>query len=93
MGRAMSGDTHLAFVGERLLTRGALADVARAVRGSESAATVFDARTGGVVDLNLSGSEEDVAARYRVQTEPARGRPKLGVTAREVTLLPRHWDW
>jgi hypothetical protein len=23
----------------------------------------------------------------------ARGRPKLGVTAREVTLLPRHWDW
>lgn len=26
---------------------------------------------------------------------PARGpgRPKLGVVAREVTLLPRHWDW
>jgi hypothetical protein len=22
-----------------------------------------------------------------------RGRPKLGVVAREVTLLPRHWDW
>lgn len=22
-----------------------------------------------------------------------RGRPRLGVTAREVTLLPRHWDW
>jgi hypothetical protein len=21
------------------------------------------------------------------------GRPRLGVTAREVTLLPRHWDW
>lgn len=30
-------------------------------------------------------------------SEPAeprgRGRPKLGVVAREVTLLPRHWDW
>ncbi|MFZ6647672.1 DUF2239 family protein [Undibacterium sp. TJN25] len=32
-------------------------------------------------------------------TEPAaeeprgRGRPKLGVVPREVTLLPRHWDW
>lgn len=26
---------------------------------------------------------------------PARGpgRPRLGVVAREVTLLPRHWDW
>ncbi len=22
-----------------------------------------------------------------------RGRPKLGVVSREVTLLPRHWDW
>ncbi|HTM70342.1 MAG TPA: DUF2239 family protein, partial [Luteimonas sp.] len=22
-----------------------------------------------------------------------RGRPKLGVVAREVTLLPRHWTW
>ena len=21
------------------------------------------------------------------------GRPKLGVVGREVTLLPRHWDW
>ena len=27
-------------------------------------------------------------------TEPrGRGRPKLGVVAREVTLLPRHWEW
>lgn len=30
-------------------------------------------------------------------TGPARprrpGRPRLGVVAREVTLLPRHWDW
>jgi uncharacterized protein len=30
-------------------------------------------------------------------SEPAeprgRGRPRLGVVAREVTLLPRHWDW
>ncbi|KPA95139.1 DUF2239 family protein, partial [Pseudomonas asplenii] len=27
-------------------------------------------------------------------TEPkGRGRPKLGVVAREVTLLPRQWEW
>jgi hypothetical protein len=25
--------------------------------------------------------------------ERGRGRPRLGVIAREVTLLPRHWDW
>ncbi len=32
----------------------------------------------------------------RMATHPApraRGRPKLGVVAREVTLLPRHWAW
>lgn len=23
----------------------------------------------------------------------SRGRPKLGVVAREITLLPRHWEW
>lgn len=27
----------------------------------------------------------------RVRSGP--GRPKLGVVAREVTLLPRHWEW
>jgi len=26
-------------------------------------------------------------------TPRGRGRPKLGVVAREITLLPRHWDW
>jgi hypothetical protein len=28
-----------------------------------------------------------------VSTPRGRGRPKLGVVAREVTLLPRHWEW
>jgi hypothetical protein len=29
------------------------------------------------------------------EAEPGRGRgrPRLGVVAREVTLLPRHWEW
>ncbi|TAL88879.1 MAG: DUF2239 family protein [Candidimonas sp.] len=34
----------------------------------------------------LNGSEKSGEPR-------GRGRPKLGVVAREVTLLPRHWDW
>lgn len=33
-----------------------------------------------------------VAAADEAQPR-GRGRPKLGVVAREVTLLPRHWDW
>ncbi|TDE36018.1 DUF2239 family protein [Antarcticimicrobium sediminis] len=33
------------------------------------------------------------AAQDPAPQKPRRGRPKLGVVAREVTLLPRHWDW
>ena len=34
-------------------------------------------------------------AKMPSQLPPPRGpgRPKLGVVAREITLLPRHWDW
>jgi hypothetical protein len=57
-------------------------------------ALVFDALTGKVVDLDLRGTEAEVIARHTpVVPAPARGRPKLGVVAREVTLLPRHWEW
>lgn len=65
----------------------------------------FDDATGRVVDLDLRGDAAALAARYpepAVPTPPTspaddeprgRGRPRLGVVAREVTLLPRHWDW
>lgn len=58
---------------------------------------IFDP-DGRQVDFDLRGSPEDLATRLApVEVEPeaprGRGRPKLGVVAREVTLLPRHWDW
>jgi hypothetical protein len=61
-----------------------------------AAVLVFDARSGAVVDLDLRGSEADIVARLppAPDADPAkRGRPRLGVVAREVTLLPRPWDW
>ncbi|MGH1329852.1 MAG: DUF2239 family protein [Paracoccaceae bacterium] len=66
---------------------------------------VFHDADGRAVDLDLSGGAQAIAARYRrkpAADEPSprgrvqgrgRGRPKLGVTAREITLLPRHWEW
>jgi hypothetical protein len=66
---------------------------------------VFDDTSGRSVDLDLRGTDEEILARLPLSTsataateQPAseprgRGRPKLGVVAREVTLLPRHWDW
>ncbi len=85
------------FDGERRLVSGALAEVALAAQAAvdaEGPVLAFDDQTGRVVDLDLHGSPAAVAERYAVVV-PARGRgrPKLGVVAREVTLLPRHWEW
>lgn len=86
-----------AFAEQRLVARGDLAQVARAVHGLiDVQPTVFNDATGQTVDLDLRGSADEAVARVSPQagpSKPARGRPKLGVTAREVTLLPRHWDW
>jgi uncharacterized protein len=38
-------------------------------------------------------AEATEAAGNEDEAPRGRGRPKLGVVAREVTLLPRHWDW
>lgn len=96
-----------AFSGSRLLASGPLVSVALAVKseteqGPDRAVLVFDDATGAVVDLDLRGSAQDVLARLD-DARPAdaaapeaprrRGRPSLGVVPREVTLLPRHWDW
>jgi len=42
-----------------------------------------------------SGAAAQDAAEQHAAEDGARGRgrPKLGVVAREITLLPRHWDW
>ena len=89
----------IAFAGQRLIARGPAAEVlplVHAAAGAGEAVLAFDAVTGRVVDLDLRG---DVAAALaRLTPAPGAekrgpGRPKLGVTAREVTLLPRHWDW
>src|ERR1700735_2885564 len=76
--------THAAFSGFDQLASGSLPEVYAGCR-HESAALIFDQHTGRVVD---------VAPRYPPSEEgPKPGRPKLGVVAREITLLPRHWDW
>jgi len=38
-------------------------------------------------------TEAPPQAREEPASVRGRGRPKLGVVSREVTLLPRHWDW
>lgn len=84
------------FAGARVAGRGDLITVARAAHANrDEQPVIFDDTTGRTVELDLRGSVEDVVARLSPSSlsKPSRGRPKLGVTAREVTLLPRHWEW
>ncbi len=99
----------IAFRGHRRLAAGPLHEVALAVKDAldrnVDPVFLYDDATGSIVDLDTRGSREEVLKRLLERIAPAaleplpseelrgRGRPKLGVIAREVTLLPRHWDW
>ena len=72
------------FSGFAHIASGSLAEVYGACRDLPGT-LIFDQDTGRVVDID---------PRYPPTDEtPRPGRPRLGVVAREVTLLPRHWDW
>jgi hypothetical protein len=68
-----------------------------------AAVMIFEDSSGQQVEVDFRGSADDVLARLpaadaaQVPADPAPrrgpGRPRLGVVAREVTLLPRHWEW
>ena len=93
--------TYTAFLNGQRLASGLLPEVAVAVLRAQLTQhdhpLVFSNATGQSADLDLRGGEQAVAARYAVaaavSVPKGRGRPKLGVVAREVTLLPEHWDW
>jgi hypothetical protein len=83
--------SYTAFLDDRRIFSGSLADVAFALK-EHPGALIFEDTTGKQVDVDSRGSEAEI--RARLETPPrGPGRPRLGVTAREVTLMPRHWDW
>jgi hypothetical protein len=85
----------------------AIAVKAASESGALETILVFDDTTGRVVDLDVRGTNAEVLVRLSQSfaggtrhappagpSEPrGRGRPRLGVVGREVTLLPRHWEW
>jgi len=96
--------TYTAFAGDRRLASGPLERVAEvlATLPAGPLPLVFDDATGRIAEFDLRGGPAAAAAEFRARAEPTpsaappragRGRPRLGVVAREVTLLPRHWDW
>jgi uncharacterized protein len=99
---AFEGDVCIASGDLRAVARAAKQTLDR---GDHAAILIFDAGS-GPVELDLRGSVQDVLARLpaaggaaaaasetSTATPRGPGRPKLGVVAREVTMLPRHWEW
>lgn len=97
---------YTAFADGRRVARGSYADITRALAAANLLAEsvlVFDDATGAPVDAPPRPEHAALLARVdeEASSTPARraapraapGRPRLGVVAREVTLLPRHWDW
>jgi uncharacterized protein len=91
-----------AFIGSKRLASGPLDQVALAAkkaldRGSQLAVLIYNDATGRAIDIDSRGSDAEILARLARPAPAAMprgpGRPKLGVVAREVTLLPRHWQW
>src|SRR6187399_1896744 len=88
--RQEAGMTFTVFHKGVLLARGPREGVVpqmRALQPLERANDLlaFDDETGRQIDLDLRPEADSVPR--------TRGRPALGVEAKEVTLLPRHWDW
>lgn len=79
----------LLFAGDRRVATGSADEIARRFHDLDAAGEgpllVLERETGRAVDLPRPGAAADARR--------GPGRPKLGVVAREVTLLPRHWDW
>ena len=106
--RVEGAERYVAFIGGQQIAAGPLRAVVRAAcrRGGNAGepARIFSEENGDELHVDLRGTFEDVVGRLtersteegsREATHGARGpgRPKLGVVAKEVTLLPRHWAW
>ena len=96
----MDNNTHLtAFSSGRLVATGPLETTLRTTKAfldssEEGSVLIFDDSTGEQVDFNFQGSADQVVERA-TRPAPRRGpgRPRLGVVSREISLLPRHWEW
>jgi hypothetical protein len=90
--------TYTAFAGDRRVASGELRTMLLQAKlrldgGERDLLLIFDDQSGKQVDFDFRGSPEEVIEREAPAPKPTRGRPKLGVVSREVSLLPRHWEW
>jgi len=96
---------YTAFENRSIIAKGSIEEVVLVIKkrigiGSHTTALIFDDELGRTIDIDFSGTLDDVRQKLGVfvpkeskETLPGPGRPKLGVISREVSLLPQHWEW
>ena len=88
---------YLAIYEKSIVSRGSLEQIIVQVKAIDMniEPMVFEVDSCRRIDFSWYGDAATVfanASTDKPQTSK-RGRPKLGVKAKEVTLLPRHWEW
>lgn len=94
----------MAFLGSEVQREGAFLEVLSSLKNLDmkqirNELRVFDFSSGKEFEVDWRGDLGDVIERYRTkfqESAPAAsgpGRPKLGVTSKPLTLLPKHWEW
>ena len=99
-------NAYTAFEGDKRILKGALPQVILGIKkrlgkAAHGSVLIFSDATGNAMDFNFQGSEKEVLKRLEPfiaspdpkGSDPGPGRPRLGVIAREVLLLPRQWEW
>ena len=95
------------FDGHRRIAAGTLAETTRALHEASTGGSqwllLFEDATGRQIDVDARAEPaspadaalppEPVSAGEASTAPRGPGRPRLGVVAREVTLLPHHWEW
>lgn len=89
---------YIAIDQQQIVARGTLEVIVRRVKdmGTVHEPMVFEAESCKRVEVDWHGEAEEVLAAFAADLpapKTKRGRPKLGVISKEVTLLPRHWEW
>ncbi|HEY3826782.1 MAG TPA: DUF2239 family protein [Bryobacteraceae bacterium] len=85
---------YTAFHGLKKVGAGEAGDIIAVLKKKpQGEIVVFEDATGSQVDLDLRGKISPAETVPLPEEPRGRGRPRLGVVAKEVTLLPRHWDW
>jgi len=99
-GSGMANITLTAFWRHKQIAQGTLSELIQQIQSAKlghETVFIFNDRSGKRLDIHLHGDIASTLAVYPELAESSivrsRGRPKLGVLAKEVTLLPRHWEW